>query len=169
MPEDRHGQGVAQDLTVGENTTLGSLGRFTRAGFLRSAAERRETDGLIRLLQIRTPGRDAMVRTLSGGNQQKVVLAKWLSRQSNLYILDEPTVGVDIGSKVEIYTLIGDLVEKGAGILLLSTDLPELLGISDRILVMYRGRIVREFLSTETTAQAVLAQAAGSSEVRHVG
>ena len=169
VPEDRRGHGVALGLSVAENSTLASLARFTRLGFLDRGAERAEVDGLIERLAIKTASRSALLRRLSGGNQQKVALAKWLSRQSNLYILDEPTVGVDVGSKVEIYTLIGDLVARGAGILLLSTDLPELVGITDRILVMYRGAIVREFNSADTSPNAVLAEATGSSEVRHVG
>ena len=97
------------------------------------------------------------MRTLSGGNQQKVAIAKWLSRHSEIYLLDEPTVGVDIGSKVEIYTLIGELAARGAGIIVLSSDLPELIGITDRILVLFRGRVIREFISSETTTDEVLA------------
>jgi ribose transport system ATP-binding protein len=109
------------------------------------------------------------VRTLSGGNQQKVALAKWLSRQSGLYILDEPTIGVDVGSKTEIYGLIGDLVERGAGVLILSSDLPELLGLADRILVMYRGEISREFEAASATAAEILAEATGAADMRNVG
>lgn len=101
---------------------------------------------------------------MSGGNQQKVAIAKWLNRHSEIYLLDEPTVGVDIGSKVEIYTLIGDLTERGAGIIVLSSDLTELIGITDRILVFFRGRIVHEFVASETTPDEVLAQSTGSSE-----
>jgi len=119
---------------------------------------------------VKTSGRNALLRTLSGGNQQKVAIAKWLSRHSEVYLLDEPTVGVDIGSKVEIYTLIGELAARGAGIIVLSSDLSELIGITDRILVLFRGRVIREFISAETTADTVLAEATGSSEgQRHVG
>lgn len=112
VPEDRRGNGVALDLTVAENITLASLDRFSRAGFLKTGLEKNAVDRLIGQLQIKTAGRDAPVRTLSGGNQQKVAIAKWLSRQSEIYLLDEPTVGVDIGAKVEIYQLIGELVER---------------------------------------------------------
>ncbi|ASW10662.1 sugar ABC transporter ATP-binding protein [Rhizobium sp. 11515TR] len=170
VPEDRRRHGVALDLSIAENISLSSLDRFTRLGFLDRKDERREIDALIERLQVKTSGRNALLRTLSGGNQQKVAIAKWLSRHSEVYLLDEPTVGVDIGSKVEIYTLIGELAARGAGIIVLSSDLPELLGITDRILVLFRGRVVREFISSETTADAVLAEATGSSEgQRHVG
>ncbi|KQS89496.1 MULTISPECIES: sugar ABC transporter ATP-binding protein [unclassified Rhizobium] len=174
VPEDRRGNGIALDLSVTENITLASLARFTRLGFLDRDGERTEVDGLIDRLQVKTSGRDALSRTLSGGNQQKVAIAKWLSRQSEIYLLDEPTVGVDIGSKVEIYKLIGDLAARGAGVLVLSSDLAELVGITDRILVLYRGKVVREFKSSEATPDAVLAEATGSlarsSEGRrHVG
>ena len=170
VPEDRRGNGVALDLSVTENITLSSLKRFTRLGFLDFNGERREADELIRRLEIKTSGRDALVRTLSGGNQQKVAIAKWLSRHSEIYLLDEPTVGVDIGSKVEIYTLIGDLASRGAGIIVLSSDLDELIGITDRILVLFRGSVVSEFISSQTSPDDVLAASTGSSEVLcHVG
>ncbi len=170
VPEDRRANGVALDLSVTENITLSSLKRFTQLGFLDFRRERREADDLIGRLEIKAAGRDALVRTLSGGNQQKVAIAKWLSRHSEIYLLDEPTVGVDIGSKVEIYNLIGDLAARGAGIIVLSSDLPELIGITDRILVLFRGSIVREFVSPETSPDEVLAASTGSSEaLRHVG
>lgn len=170
VPEDRRTNGVALDLSVTENISLASLSRFTRAGLLDRRKEASATDALIERLHIKTAGREALVRTLSGGNQQKVAIAKWLSRHSEIYLLDEPTVGVDIGSKVEIYDLIGDLAQRGAGIIVLSSDLPELVGITDRILVFFRGRITREFISSETTPDEVLAQSTGSSEgLRHVG
>ena len=141
VPEDRRGQGVALDLKVGENTTLASLAKFTKFGLIDAKRERGAIASLIKRLQVKTEGQDALLRTLSGGNQQKVALAKWLSRQSEIYLLDEPTVGVDIGSKVEIYTLIGDLAARGAGVIVLSSDLPELVGITDRILVFFRGKV----------------------------
>ncbi|RDJ11254.1 sugar ABC transporter ATP-binding protein [Rhizobium grahamii] len=170
VPEDRRGHGVGLDLSLSENITLSSLARYTRFGFLKRKRERSDTDDLIRRLQIKTAGRDALVRTLSGGNQQKVAIAKWLSRQSEVYLLDEPTVGVDIGSKVEIYALIGELAARGAGVIVLSSDLSELVGITDRILVFFRGRVVRELVSSETTTDEVLSASTGASEgLRHVG
>jgi len=162
VPENRRKHGVALDLSVRENMTLASLRQYSRLGFLQSAREADTVDELISRLSIRTPHRNTAVRHLSGGNQQKVALAKWLSRRSSLYILDEPTVGVDIGSKVEIYRLIGELAEQGAGILTLSADLLELLGICDRILVMYRGQLAKEFPAAATNSDELLACATGA-------
>ncbi len=164
VPEDRRRDGVALDLTVAENTTLASLGRFSRLGFLRKTDERRQTDDLIKRLQIKTEGPDALVRTLSGGNQQKVAIAKWLSRQSEIYLLDEPSVGVDIAAKVEIYTLIGELAMRGAGVIVLSSDIEELLGITDRVLVFFRGQITREFISKDTQQEQILSEVTGASD-----
>ncbi|SIR22653.1 monosaccharide ABC transporter ATP-binding protein, CUT2 family [Rhizobium sp. RU20A] len=170
VPEDRRRDGVALDLTVSENTTLASLDRFGRAGLLDKGAEKRQARELIERLQIKTDSADALVRTLSGGNQQKVAIAKWLSRQSEIYLLDEPSVGVDIAAKVEIYTLIGELAARGAAVIVLSSDIDELLGITDRVLVFFRGRITREFISAETSPDQVLAELTGANEtLRHVG
>jgi ribose transport system ATP-binding protein len=166
VPEDRRGQGIAPALSVLENTTLASLARFTRLGFLSPRREQTAVAQLIDELSIKTPGAGALTRQLSGGNQQKVVLAKWLSRQSQVYILDEPTVGVDLGAKVEIYRLIGRLTALGAGVLLLSSDLQELIGLSDQILIMYRGRIVQNFGAGEADAASLLAHATGVHDPR---
>jgi len=111
---------------------------------------------LIAKLSLLPPNQDTPVRQLSGGNQQKVVLGKWLSRESALYILDEPTVGVDIGAKTEIYRLIGELASQGAAILILSSDLLELSGLTDRILVFHRGKVVREFVASTAIGDALL-------------
>lgn len=170
VPEDRRGHGVALDLSVAENSTLASLSRFVKRGFLNRREEAREADSLIARLQIKTAGASALVRSLSGGNQQKVAIAKWLSQHSEIYLLDEPTVGVDIAAKVEIYALIGELASRGAGVIVLSSDLDELAGITDRVLVMFRGRIAREFITSNTTPAEILAEATGSTEVlRNVG
>ncbi|MBL0371839.1 sugar ABC transporter ATP-binding protein [Rhizobium sp. KVB221] len=170
IPEDRRRHGVALDLNVRENTTLASLGRFTRFGLINRHAENSETEALVKRLQIKTTGREALVRSLSGGNQQKVAIAKWLSHHSEIYLLDEPTVGVDIAAKVEIYSLIGELAARGAGIIVLSSDLDELVGIADSVLVMFRGRVVREISTSRTTPDEILAEATGSKEaLRHVG
>ncbi len=162
VPEDRRAHGVAMGLSVRENTTIASLSRYSRGGFLRHRAERAAADELIGTLAIRTDGREALVRQLSGGNQQKVVLAKWLSRRSAIYMLDEPTVAVDVGAKVEIYHLLNRLAGEGAGVLMLSTELMELIGVCDRILVMYRGRIVDTFDAASTNDDEVLASATGA-------
>ena len=120
---------------------LASLRRYSRSGMVSRGAENQAVDGLIKELSIKTPHRDALVRELSGGNQQKVAIAKWLSCQSRVYVLDEPTVAVDVGAKVEIYNLLNRLAGEGAAILLLSSDLLELVGVCDRVLVVYRGRL----------------------------
>jgi ribose transport system ATP-binding protein len=164
VPEDRRGQGVALDASVAENITLASLGRFVRGGLVSRAAEHAEARRLIEELRIRTPGPSTRVRDLSGGNQQKVVIAKWLARRSQVYVLDEPTVGVDIGAKVEIYRLIGELVAGGAAVLLVSSDLDELAGIADRILVFYRGGIVKELPAAQASSDLLLAWSTGAAE-----
>ncbi len=170
VPEDRRVDGVALDLSVAENITLASLEQFSRAGFLAHQLEKTAVERLIAQLQIKTAGPDAPVRTLSGGNQQKVAIAKWLSRHSEIYLLDEPTVGVDIGAKVEIYQVIANLVARGAGVIILSSDLPELVGIADRVLVFFRGRITAELPSHALTADAIFAATTGSAErQQHVG
>ena len=166
VPEDRRAHGVAPALSVRENTTLASLARFSRFGWLARRRETQAVQQLIETLAVRTPGIEAPVRTLSGGNQQKVALAKWLSRGSTrasvVYLLDEPTVGVDVGAKAEIYRLLDRLAREGAVVLLFSSDLLELLDITDRVLVMARGQLVRELVSRETDSRQVLAWAAGA-------
>jgi ribose transport system ATP-binding protein len=168
VPEDRRAHGVALQMSVRENITLASLRRFVRFGFLQLGREKAAVNELIGKLAIRTAGQTSPVRDLSGGNQQKVVLAKWLSRQSAVYLLDEPTVGVDVGAKIEIYRLIGELVAQGAGVLLLSSDLLELLGIADRILVMYRGQLAGEFNPANSTSADLLSCATGTLTMSEV-
>jgi ribose transport system ATP-binding protein len=156
VPEHRREHGVALSFNVRENMTLASLREHSRAGIVIEKSERRKVAELIAKLSLLPPNQDTPVRQLSGGNQQKVVLGKWLSRESALYILDEPTVGVDIGAKTEIYRLIGELASQGAAILILSSDLFELSGLADRILVFYRGKVVREFDASTATSDALL-------------
>ena len=156
VPEDRRVRGVALDLSVRENITLASLGRLTRWGWLDRARENTKVQSLLGDLQVKASGPEAPVRTLSGGNQQKVALGKWLARNADVYLLDEPTVGVDVAAKAEIYRLVADLAERGAGVLLLSADLEELLGICDRVLVMYRGTIASEHRAADTSPDILL-------------
>ncbi|MCB8882215.1 sugar ABC transporter ATP-binding protein [Acidisoma cellulosilytica] len=163
VPEDRRGQGIALDMSVRENTTLASLGKLTRFGFISRRREAETVRQLIARLGIKTPGPDARVRDLSGGNQQKVVLAKWLSAASDIYLLDEPTVAIDVAAKVEIYRLLGDLAQRGAAVLILSSDLLELQGICDRILVLHRGRITHRLRPADTTPEEILAAATGAA------
>lgn len=162
LPEDRRAHGVALCLSVRENISLASLRRYSKSGLVSRGSENQAVDGLIKELSIKTPHRDALVRELSGGNQQKVAIAKWLSCQSRVYVLDEPTVAVDVGAKVEIYNLLNRLASAGAAILLLSSDLLELVGVCDRVLVVYRGRLAGTFSGPSMNSDALLAASSGA-------
>lgn len=163
IPEDRRAHGVAIGLSVGENISLASLGRVSRRGFVDRSTEAREIDGLIAELDIKTPTRETLVRNLSGGNQQKVVVAKWLSCNSQAYLMDEPTVAVDVGAKVEIYSLMNRLASEGKALIFVSSDLEEVTEMCDRVLVIYRGRITGEFKRGEIDPDRLLAFASGAS------
>ena len=165
VPKDRRNQGVILSMSVGDNLNLASLSNVATAGLIRAKGARAQADDMIRRLRVKTPNRDTAVRYLSGGNQQKTVIGRWLCSDARVFLLDEPTLGVDVGAKIEIYTLINDMVGAGAGVFLISSDLPELLGASDRILVMFRGRIVKELDAKSTTADQVLFWATGGSEL----
>ena len=159
VPEDRKAHGLVLGASVSENLGLVSLGRATRAGLvdrgrLRELARKAVTD-----LGIRTPSITSPVKNLSGGNQQKVVMGKWLAADPAVLLLDEPTRGVDVGARVEIYQLVNKLTAAGRGVLLVSSDLPEVLGMCDRILVMAHGRLVGELTHEEATQDAVMALA----------
>ena len=162
VPEDRRREGVAGRLTVRENVTLPNLRAFGRGAFLDRAAQDRAADTLIAQLSIKADGREQSTMTLSGGNQQKVVLAKWLGRGARAFLFDEPTVGVDIAAKVEIYTQIANLVARGACAVVFSSDLEELLGLTDRVLVMYRGTIVAEHVAAQADAALLLSASTGA-------
>ena len=142
LPEDRKLQGLVLGLSVRDNFSLPSLARWSRVGIVRRAEERRACAAAITGLGIRTPRQETPIRGLSGGNQQKVVLAKWLARHCDVLLFDEPTRGVDVGAKVEIYRLMNEQVAAGKVVVMVSSDLPEVLGMADRILVMHDGRIV---------------------------
>ncbi|WP_321783919.1 sugar ABC transporter ATP-binding protein [Paraburkholderia sp. J94] len=161
VPEDRRRQGVATALPVRENLSLASLARFSRFGLVDTRRETAAARALIDTLGVRTPGPHAPVRHLSGGNQQKVALGKWLGRAQGggIYILDEPTVGVDVGAKADIYRLIDRLVAQGASVLIFSSDLHELLDVTDRVLVLARGAIVQDVASHDASTQDLLAWA----------
>ena len=162
LTEDRKRQGLVLCGDVVENTCLASLDRFSRGGIMRPRREEAETGRLAGELRVKTPGLRQRVVNLSGGNQQKVVLAKWLCREADIFLFDEPTRGIDVGSKVEIYQLINRLAAAGKGILMISSELPEILGMSDRILVMCRGRFAGEFPAAGATQEAILHCALGA-------
>jgi ABC-type sugar transport system ATPase subunit len=161
LPEERRSQGLILSFSIARNISFSSLGRFTRLGFLRRRAERRFAEEAARRLTVVGADVSAPVASLSGGNQQKVVIAKTLARQPEIVILDEPTRGVDVGAKSQIYRIIDQLAGEGRAILLISSEMNEVLSMSDRILVMHEGRLVRTFARNEFSANAIGAAAAG--------
>ncbi|MBC7286685.1 MAG: sugar ABC transporter ATP-binding protein [Armatimonadetes bacterium] len=167
LPEDRKLQGLLLQMLVRENITLTNLRAVSAAGFVRRRAEDAAARELIRRLDIRPPEPARRVLHLSGGNQQKVVLAKWLFSRCRVLILDEPTRGVDVGAKAEIHRLMRQLTDEGAAILMISSELPEILSVADRILVMREGRIVGELSREDATEQAIMMLATGTRASGH--
>ncbi len=164
ITEDRKAQGLVLGMTVRENVTLAHLKDFVdRDALVDVARERAATVRLIEELQIKTPGTEQLARNLSGGTQQKVVLAKWLLGDARVFLFDEPTRGIDVGAKSEIYKLMVDLIARGAAIVMVSSDLPEMLGMSHRVLVVRGGRIAAEFSRAEATPNRVIAVATGAA------
>ena len=156
LTEDRKGQGLVLGLSARENFALPNLAGLSRLGFVRAAAERQAFDRYVRTIGIKLASPQARVSHLSGGNQQKVVLAKWLQRSSEVIIFDEPTRGIDVGAKHEIYVLINELAAAGKAIILISSELPEVLGMSDRVLVMREGRVTGEVTDVASATQEEL-------------
>ncbi|MFC5721440.1 sugar ABC transporter ATP-binding protein [Streptomyces gamaensis] len=156
VPEDRKGQGLLLDAPLSDNLTLARLERDARGGFVDRRAQRRAAASVAERLKVRMSGLEQPARTLSGGNQQKIVIGKWLLADVRLLILDEPTRGVDVGAKVEIYRLVNELTAAGCGVLMISSDLPEVLGMSDRVLVMSQGRLAGELSGEAATQDAVM-------------
>jgi ribose transport system ATP-binding protein len=161
LPEDRKHQGLVLTQTVSENIGLPNLARWSRFGVLSDRQERRAAERWVADLRIKTPSVAERVVRLSGGTQQKVVLARWLAADARLLVMDEPTRGVDVGAKIEIYELMNRLTDAGAGILMISSELPEVLGMSDRIYVMRQGRIQAAFDAAAATEERVLQAALG--------
>ncbi|WP_313895840.1 ATP-binding cassette domain-containing protein [Streptomyces sp. DI166] len=164
VSEDRRGQSVIEEFSVLENATLPVIDKATRFGLVLRRAQLALVSGALERMKLRSAGYDQPVGALSGGNQQKVVLAKWLAVQPRLLILDEPTQGIDIGAKAEVHRIVNSLAEKGMAILLISSDLPELLGMSDRVLVMRHGSVAAEFDRDQATPYAVGLAATGVGE-----
>jgi L-arabinose transport system ATP-binding protein len=158
-PEDRKREGLVLIRSVLENASLAILRRLSVLHFVRRRMERSIVSGYVDKLRVRTPSVDQEVGKLSGGNQQKVVLARWLAARPKVLILDEPTRGIDVGAKAEIYRLVDDLAKQGLGIMFISSEMPELLGLADRIYVMQNGRITGELAAAEASEEAVLALA----------
>ena len=164
VPEDRKEMGVFLSLSVKDNISLTNFEKVSnKLKFINRVTERNNAQELINKLSIRTPSDNSRVQELSGGNQQKVALAKWLSMDVQIIIIDEPTRGVDVGAKVEIYKLINELAKKGVGVILISSDMPEIMGISDRILVIHKGKIQGELQKESFSEENILRLSIGES------
>ncbi len=159
IPEDRKTEGLMLPMSVGHNLSFASLGRLSRMGLLDRAAERRAIDAMVALLAIKTASIDTPVGALSGDNQQKVVVAKWLMTGPQIILLNDPTRGIDVGTKQEMYRLLRKLADEGAAILLYSTDSAELVGCCDRVLVLYEGTVRRELAGSAITDHALVLSA----------
>ncbi|ARP73791.1 sugar ABC transporter ATP-binding protein [Streptomyces pluripotens] len=166
VPEDRKGQGLVLDASVQENLGLVTLRAASRVGWVDRRAQRTAAARIAGQLGVRMAGLGQHVRTLSGGNQQKVVIGKWLLADTKVLILDEPTRGIDVAAKVEIYQLINELTAAGQAVLMISSDLPEVLGMSDRVLVMNQGRIAGELPAHEATQDTVMALAVTATPMK---
>lgn len=161
VTEDRKGEGLVLELSVRENLALPNLRTLSRSGFISHRREQEFVEKSIQKLHVKVHHPNQRVGSLSGGNQQKVVMGKWLATQPKVLILDEPTRGVDIGAKREIYELMNQLVQEGVAILMISSELSEVLGMSDRVLVMHEGRITGEFLRENATQENIMYAATG--------
>ncbi|MDR1904355.1 MAG: sugar ABC transporter ATP-binding protein [Treponema sp.] len=155
-PEDRKRDGLCVKMTLAENITLPSLDIVSKLGIIRRKLEAKKSKEMIQNLKIKTPSVDQYVRNLSGGNQQKVVVGKWLMRDAQVVIFDEPTRGIDVASKIEIYNIINDLKRNGIGVMFVSSELPEIIGMADRIMVMCNGRITAELITKDTSQEEIL-------------
>jgi len=164
VPEDRRQQGLVMDMSVQQNVALASLRNLERGGLIRASAERAMAADWAARLKIKYGRLTDPVSMLSGGNQQKVVLAKWLGRKPKVLIVDEPTRGIDVGTKAEVHHLLTDLARGGVAVLMISSELPEVLGVADRILVMREGRLTAEFTHASASEEAIMAAAMGQHE-----
>ena len=167
VPEDRKAQGLFLNMAVWQNIVIAGIKKTTRFGFVRKAETQKISASLVDRLSIKTPNLGQQVKNLSGGNQQKVIIARWLSLKPKILILDEPTRGIDVGAKAEIHNLLKQLATEGVGVLMISSELPEILGVSDRILVMKEGYLVAE-LDPELSSQDEIMQAAAGSKDENI-
>lgn len=159
LTEDRKNQGLFLDQTVEFNCTSANLNKYKQNVLLDLTRQKEDTVGLIRSLQIKTPSTQTKVKQLSGGNQQKVVIGKWLNTEADIFIFDEPTRGIDVGAKVEVYNVINELTNRGVAVIMVSSELPEILGISDHILVISEGKVTAEFEAEEATQEKIMSAA----------
>jgi rhamnose transport system ATP-binding protein len=156
VPEDRRKQGLVMELSVARNATLALRTRLARFGLISGSREREVARDWTQRLQVKTGSLDYAASTLSGGNQQKVVLAKWLSMAPKLLIVDEPTRGIDVGTKSEVHRLLSDLANEGIAIIMISSELPEVLGMADRVVVMCEGRVTATIDRADATPENVM-------------
>ncbi|HEY4276913.1 MAG TPA: sugar ABC transporter ATP-binding protein [Conexibacter sp.] len=164
VPEDRRQQGLVMDLSIARNATMTQMSELSSGGIIRAARERALASDWATRLQLKYHKLDDHVGTLSGGNQQKVVLAKWLATSPRLLIIDEPTRGIDVGTKSEVHRLISELASRGLAVLMVSSELPEVLGMADRVLVMHEGRLTGEFSRAEANEEVVVRAMTGQKE-----
>jgi ABC-type sugar transport system ATPase subunit len=165
VPEDRKRQGLVLQMSGRANVSMAMLDRLKQwIGLLKFSEEKRQAQKFYDLLRVRAPSIETPVAAMSGGNQQKVALAKWLARGGRLLIVDEPTRGVDVGAKAAIHQLLDELARQGVGIILISSELPEVLNLSTRILVMREGKLVGEVSRKDATQEKVLRMMAGVAE-----
>jgi ribose transport system ATP-binding protein len=159
LPEDRKVQGLLMNMALDFNLTLQILKDITVKGFLSSSKEQKATDEYVKAINIITPSHKQLVRNLSGGNQQKVIIAKWLANNSEIIVFDEPTRGIDVGAKAEIYKLMDEIASRGKSIIMISSELPELIGMSDRTIMMHESEIVGELMREEMDQEKILLMA----------
>lgn len=165
VTEDRKTQGLIVDFSIKENITMANFEKASASGIISRSKEKSFVGDLVKKLGVKTPSAELSAKSLSGGNQQKVVIAKWLGINPEILILDEPTRGVDIGAKKEIYQIMNDLAEQGVAILMISSELPEVIGMSDRVLVMHEGKITGEVTGEDMTQEKIMHYATGGDKV----
>lgn len=168
VTEDRKSEGLIVDFSVRDNLSLTNFDKVSAKGIIKSNEEKELYETMVKRLGVRTSGPNQAAKSLSGGNQQKVVIAKWLGIEPNVLILDEPTRGVDVGAKKEIYSIINELAEKGVAILMISSELPEIIGMADRVLVMHEGTLTAELQKTEMTQERIMHYATGGDKIAQV-
>jgi ribose transport system ATP-binding protein len=169
IPEDRKTEGLILKMSVGANATMAVLDSLSRFGLIDRRRERATVQDVIERMQVKTESQETAIRHLSGGNQQKVVIGKWLVTQARLYLLHDPSRGIDVGTKQEIYHLMRSLADSGAGLLFFSTEVAELVGLCDRVLVFYEGKIIRELVGERITEHNIISAALGLQDSENTG
>mgnify|MGYP000781852891 CR=1 FL=1 len=163
ITEDRRGTGILGCLSINDNTAIASYKNYTNSGVIDQKKVDAVVKDSIQKLNIKTPSGKTLIQSLSGGNQQKVIIARWLANNPDILIMDEPTRGIDVGAKYEIYCIINDLVAEGKSVIMISSELPEILGMSDRVYVMNEGRMVAELPIEEATSEVIMSKILQSS------